>query len=95
MSERSSSEVDLMRRQMSSDRVSSLIENEILRANVKHGHGPYATKMELIGILCEELGEFAQAVMQGREADAMKELTQVAAVAVNYLRGTGPHFSNK
>lgn len=78
-----------------SDRVNRLIEDEILRGNLKHGTGPYANQMQVIGILVEELGEFAQAVMQGRDADAMKELTQVAAVAVNYMRGTGPHFSSK
>lgn len=71
------------------------ISKEIERGNNKHGHAPIATPIEVVSILCEELGEFAQAVMQGRTEDARKELTQVAAVAVNSLLGIGPHFSSR
>lgn len=71
------------------------IEAEINRANVKHGHGPIATPIQLVAILSEELGEFAQATMKGHTFDARKELIQVAAVALNFLDGTGPHFSDK
>jgi NTP pyrophosphatase (non-canonical NTP hydrolase) len=71
------------------------ISEEINRGNEKHGHGELATKIQVVSILCEELGEFAQAVMQGRKDDARRELIQVCAVALNHLTGTGPHFSNK
>ncbi len=71
------------------------IDAEIERGNKKHGHGELATPIQVTAILCEELGEFAQAVMQGRIQDARKELLQVAAVAINHLKGTGPHFSSK
>lgn len=69
------------------------VTKEIIRGNIKHGHGRIATPIEVISILAEELGEYAQAVMQGRIEDAEKELTQVAAVACNALSGNGPHFS--
>jgi NTP pyrophosphatase (non-canonical NTP hydrolase) len=77
------------------DLLSQQIEAEISRGNAKHGHGELATPVQVVSILCEELGEYAQAVMQGRMADARKELLQVAAVAINHLRGTGPHFSDR
>lgn len=73
----------------------SLIRNEVKRANTKHGTGPMATPMQVVAILAEELGEYAQAVMQGRVEDARDELVQVCAVAFNHLEGTGPHFSSK
>lgn len=75
-----------------------VIENvaqEVVRGNRKHASGPLATPIQVVAILAEELGEYAQAVMQGRTADAEKELTQIAAVAFNHLSGTGPHFSSK
>ncbi len=71
------------------------VEREIERANEKHGHGPIATPLQVVAILTEELGEFAQATMQERPEDARKELLQVVAVAVNFLKGTGPHFSSR
>lgn len=71
------------------------VDKEIERGNKKHGHGELATSIQVVAILCEELGEFAQAVMQGRVTDAREELIQVAAVALNHLKGTGPHFSSK
>ena len=71
------------------------IANEIDRGNEKHGDAPLASHVETISILVEELGEYAEAVMQRRPEDARKELTQLAAVAVNHLCGTGPHFSSK
>ena len=71
------------------------IDREIERGNKKHSHGELATPIQVVSILCEEIGEYAQAVMQGRIEDARKELVQVAAVALNHLRGTGPHFSSK
>lgn len=71
------------------------IEEEIERGNRKHGTGPLATPIQTVAILTEELGEFAQAVMQDRIPDARKELIQVVAVACNHLLGTGPHFTSK
>jgi NTP pyrophosphatase (non-canonical NTP hydrolase) len=71
------------------------IDAEIERGNRKHGHGELATPIQVVSILCEELGEYAQAVMQNRTEDARKELVQVVAVALNHLAGTGPHFSSK
>jgi NTP pyrophosphatase (non-canonical NTP hydrolase) len=71
------------------------IEDEIARGNKKHGDGALATPIQVVSILCEELGEFAQATMQNRPIDARKELIQVVAVALNFLAGTGPHFSDK
>lgn len=71
------------------------IDEEILSANRKHGDGPLADQFQVVSILTEELGEFAAAVNQGRIPDAQKELVQVAAVAINWLQRTGPHFSNK
>jgi NTP pyrophosphatase (non-canonical NTP hydrolase) len=68
---------------------------EIKRGNEKHGHGPLATPEQVALVLVEEIGEYAQAVMQQRPDDARKELVQVAAVAFNHLLGTGPHFSSK
>jgi NTP pyrophosphatase (non-canonical NTP hydrolase) len=68
---------------------------EIERGNNKHGDGPLATPQQVVCILTEELGEYSQAVMQGRVDDARKELIQVAAVAINHLIGTGPHFSSR
>ena len=71
------------------------VEKEIRRGNLKHCHGPKATAIEVVAILAEELGEFSQATIQGREEDARKELIQVIAVAVNFLEGTGPHLSSR
>jgi len=71
------------------------IDAEIERGNRKHGHGELATPIQVVLILCEELGEYAQAVIQQRDFDARKELIQVVAVALNHLNGTGPHFSTK
>ena len=71
------------------------VSREIDRGNKKHGHGELATPIQVVAILTEELGEFAQAVMQERPEDARKELIQVVAVACNFLLGTGPHFSSK
>lgn len=75
------------------DEVLSEIEREILRGNEKHGSGPLASHEQTSLILLEELGEYAQALLQCRLNDARKELIQVAAVAINHLRGTGPHYS--
>ena len=75
--------------------VMNAVVREIDRGNEKHGTGPLASPIQVVSILVEELGEFAQAVMQNRLDDARKELTQVAAVAINHLCGTGPHFSSK
>ena len=71
------------------------IEHEIDRGNRKHGEGDLATDIQVVSILVEELGEYAQAIMQNRPEDARKELLRVAAVACNHLMGTGPHFSSK
>jgi NTP pyrophosphatase (non-canonical NTP hydrolase) len=71
------------------------IDAEIERGNRKHGDGPIASPIQVVSILCEELGEFAQAVMQEKMDDARKELIQVVAVALNHLNGTGPHFSRR
>jgi NTP pyrophosphatase (non-canonical NTP hydrolase) len=68
---------------------------EITRGNLKHGHGELATPIQVVAILAEELGEYAQAIMQNRTDDARKELLQVVAVAFNHLLGTGPHFSSR
>lgn len=69
------------------------IRDEVRRGNAKHGHGKLATPIQVVAILTEELGEYAQAVMQGRSDDAYKELIQITAVAINHLHGQGPHFS--
>lgn len=71
------------------------IDREIQHGNAKHGEGELATPIQVVSILCEELGEYAQAILQNRPEAARKELLQVAAVAINHLRGTGPHFSSK
>lgn len=71
------------------------IRQEINRGNTKHGAGELATPVQVVAILVEELGEFSQASMQNRSEDARKELIQVIAVAINFLLGTGPHFSAK
>jgi hypothetical protein len=71
------------------------IEAEILRGNQKHGHGELATPLQVTSILCEELGEYAQANMKNQPEHARKELIQIVAVAMNHLCGTGPHFSDK
>lgn len=39
-----------------------------------------------LAILTEEVGEVAQAILQGRAADAQQELIQVAAVCVSWLK---------
>lgn len=70
------------------------ITEEIERGNKKHISGPRADPIQLVSILCEELGEFAQASMK-KLPSARSELVQVAAVAINYLNGTGPHFLGK
>lgn len=70
------------------------IDDEIERGNAKHGKAPMALGDDVVLILAEELGEYAQALLQGRFADAKKELTQIAAIAVNHLCGTGPHRSS-
>lgn len=70
------------------------IDNEITRGNSKHGHAPLATPEQTCIILIEEIGEYAQAILQGRYDDAKAELLQVAAVAMNQLMGTGPHCSS-
>jgi NTP pyrophosphatase (non-canonical NTP hydrolase) len=71
------------------------VENEINRGNIKHCAGALATPIQVVSILVEELGEYAQAVMQERHDDARKELIQVVAVALNHLSGTGPYFSTR
>jgi NTP pyrophosphatase (non-canonical NTP hydrolase) len=71
------------------------IAEEIERGNKKHGHGDLATTIQVVAILVEELGEFSQAIMQNRPNDARKELLQIAAVACNFLQGTGPYFSSE
>lgn len=71
--------------------IMAAIVREIDRGNEKHGTGPLASPIQVVSILVEEIGEFAQATMQNRSDDARKELIQVAAVAINHLCGTGPH----
>lgn len=76
----------------------SLLEEircEIERGNKKHAHGEIATPIQVVAILTEELGEYAQAVMKNCPLDARKELIQVVAVAMNHMLGTGPHFSSR
>lgn len=68
---------------------------EIKRGNEKHGEGPLATPMQVVAILVEEIGEYAQAVLKGNDIDAEKELVQVCAVAFNHLLKTGPYYSQK
>ena len=80
---------------MNYDQIWIAINAEIKLSNAKHGHGELATDIQVVSILCEELGEYAQAIMQKRKQDAEKELIQLVAVAVNHLRGTGPHFSSR
>ena len=70
------------------------VSKEIARGNYKHGHAPLATYVEVVSILTEELGEFAGEINKGNKLESRKELIQLVAVAVNYLLGTGPHFSN-
>jgi hypothetical protein len=71
------------------------ISEEINRGNVKHGQAPLASPLGVVAILTEELGEYAKAVIQEKPTEAKKELLQIAAVAINHLLGTGPHFSSK
>lgn len=77
-----------------SESLLTAIKDEVDRGNLKHGHGELATTIQVIAILAEELGEFSSATMQNKPAQARHELIQVVAVAVNYLNGTGPHFSS-
>lgn len=70
------------------------IKDEIDRGNAKHSHGELANDIQVVAILAEELGEYAQAVMKKQKEQARKELLQVVAVAINHLSGTGPHFSD-
>jgi NTP pyrophosphatase (non-canonical NTP hydrolase) len=69
------------------------IELEIVHGNKKHGHAPLATDDDTVLILVEEIGEYAQAILQGKTEKARQELIQIAAVAINHLNGTGPHRS--
>ena len=69
------------------------ISNEINRGNEKHGHAPLANADDVVLILAEEVGEFAQAVLKDNYSEARLELIQIAAVAINHLLGTGPHQS--
>lgn len=71
------------------------VEKEIQSGNQKHGHGPLANPIQVIAILCEELGEYAQANLKNQPTKARKELIQIAAIALNHLCGTGPHYSSK
>jgi len=70
------------------------IKDEIDRGNAKHGHGQLASDIQVVAILVEELGEYAEAVMKKQNEQATKELIQMIAVAINHLSGTGPHFSD-
>jgi NTP pyrophosphatase (non-canonical NTP hydrolase) len=71
----------------------AMISGEIRKGNDKHGHAPLATPQEVVSILAEELGEFAAEVNQRNDEKARHELLQIAAIACNYLMGTGPHYS--
>lgn len=75
--------------------VLELVDDEVFRANTKHGTGPLADPFQVVSILTEELGEVAKAVNQDKLEDARAEMVQVAAVAINWLQKTGPHFTNK
>lgn len=71
------------------------IIEEVNRGNEKHSSGPMANPLQMVAILTEEVGEFAQAILKNQSLSARAELIQVAAVALNYLCGTGPHYSSK
>lgn len=77
------------------DPVYSEVIEEIDRGNQKHGSGPLASPLQVVSILTEEVGEFAGEINRGNMAKARKELIQVAAVAINALRETGPHVTTK
>lgn len=69
------------------------IDDEIERGNAKHGHAPKATSDDVVLILAEELGEYAQALLKRQYDNAQLELEQIAAIALNHLCGSGPHRS--
>ncbi len=72
------------------------IATEIELGNIKHGDGPMASPVEVVAILTEELGEYAQAILKDESPmHKRQELIQLCAVAINHLIGTGPHISTK
>lgn len=61
-----------------------LIMEERARQDEKWGEQNHG-QLYWLGILVEEVGELAKALIEGKDDEAGKELTQVAAVAVQWM----------
>lgn len=77
----------------------SLVSTERDRQVRKHGLQDYNTDEEWLAILVEEVGEAAQAVVEkrfrGGGENLVKEIVQVAAVAVSWLEKRGQNQERK
>lgn len=62
-----------------------LIREEVIRAACQHGARPFASPHEGYGVILEEVDEFWDEVKANNPAAALKEVTQVGAMAAYYI----------